>query len=168
MFTMGRKVIYANYTEEQLLKGTKEEIDNKILDILTNAIPIHAVNRYEILYLQNFLYGSQDISTKEKQTRKEINNKSVENWAHCLEDFKATFLLGKPIQYASANDISKEEISQLNKYNSYEDKHFLDLETYEDLWTVGRSYRYIQGSKITDEDAILGAEVTSGRAAKVK
>lgn len=152
MFTMGRKVIYANYTEEQLLKGTKEEIDNKILDILTNAIPTHAVNRNEILYLQNFLYGSQDISTKEKQTRKEINNKSVENWAHCLEDFKATFLLGKPIQYASANDISKEEISQLNKYNSYEDKHFLDLETYEDLWTVGRSYRYIQGSKITDED----------------
>ena len=69
MFTMGRKVIYANYTEEQLLKGTKEEIDNKILDILTNAIPIHAVNRDEILYLQNFLYGLQDISTKEKQTR---------------------------------------------------------------------------------------------------
>ena len=36
MVTHGREVIYANYTEAQLLNGNTEEI---VLDILTNSIP---------------------------------------------------------------------------------------------------------------------------------
>ena len=152
MKTMGRTTCYANYTEEQLLNGTPEQIESKVLDILSNSIDLHNINKSETIYLQNYLYGDQDIKEKVKLTRTEINNKGVENWAWCFQDWKKAFLLGKPIQYAPLDDIANEEISLLNKYNTYEDKDELDLDIYEDIFTVGRGYRYINASPITDED----------------
>lgn len=152
MKTYGRTVIYANYTEEELLKGTQEERDAKVLDILENSIPIFEVNKAEIKYLQAYLYGDQDIKNKVKLTRTDINNKGVENWAWAFKEWKQAFLLGKPIQYAPLDDVANEEISLLNKYNTYEDKDQKDLELYEDLYTVGRAFRYSNTSKITEED----------------
>ena len=152
MKTFGRTTIYANYTEEQLLNGTPEQIESKVLDILSNSIDLHNINKSETIYLQNYLYGDQDIKEKVKLTRTEINNKGVENWAWCFQDWKKAFLLGKPIQYAPLDDIANEEISLLNKYNTYEDKDELDLDIYEDIFTVGRGYRYINASPITEED----------------
>lgn len=152
METHGRTVIYANYTEEQLLKGTPEEIGKKVLDILSNSIGIHEQNKSEIKYLQDYLYGIQDIRFKKKLTRTDINNKGVENWAWAFQDWKKAFLLGKPIQYAPLNNIGNEEVSLLNKYNTYEDKDQLDLEMYEDLFTCGRGFRYVNSSPITEDD----------------
>lgn len=152
MKTFGRTTIYANYTEEQLLNGTPEQIESKVLDILSNSIDLHNINKSETIYLQNYLYGDQDIKEKVKLTRTEINNKGVENWAWCFQDWKKAFLLGKPIQYAPLDDIANEEISLINKYNTYEDKDQLDQDIYEDIFTVGRGYRYVNASPITDED----------------
>lgn len=152
METHGRKVIYANYTEKQLLSGTPEEIQNKIIDILSNSIEIHKENKTEIKYLQDYLYGIQDIKDKVKLTRTDINNTGVENWAFAIEDFKKAFLLGKPIQYAPLNDIPSDEIAALNKYNIFEEKDDKDKEIYEDIFTVGRGFRYAWGSPITDDD----------------
>lgn len=152
MITHGRRVIYANYTEEQLLKGTQTEKDNKILDIMQNSIPIYEENKTEIKYLQDYLYGDQDIKNKQKLTRTDINNKGVENWAWAFKEWKQAFLLGKPIQYAPLDDVANEEISLLNKYNTYEDKDQKDLEMYEDLYTVGRGFRYNNASPITEDD----------------
>ena len=75
MKTMGRTTCYANYTEEQLLNGTPEQIESKVLDILSNSIDLHNINKSETIYLQNYLYGDQDIKEKVKLTRTEINNK---------------------------------------------------------------------------------------------
>ena len=152
METHGRTVIYANYTEAQLLAGTDEEIKTKIIDILQNAIPFFDQNKREIEYLQNYLYGDQDIKNKVKLTRTDINNKGVENWAWAFQDWKKAFLLGKPIQYAPVNDVANEEITKLNEYVVYEDKDFLDQEIYEDIFTVGRGFRYVNGSPISDDD----------------
>lgn len=152
METHGRTVIWANYTEDELLKGTQEEINAKVLDILKNSISIHGHNKEEILYLQNYLYGTQDIKDKKKLTRTDINNKGVENWAYAFQDWKNTFLLGKPIQYAPINDTAKEEITKLNEYIKYEGKAKLDSDIYEDWFTVGRGFRFIQPSKVNDED----------------
>lgn len=149
METHGREVIYANYTEAQLLNGNTEEI---VLDILTNSIPLFERNKSEIKYLQGYLYGDQDIKNKVKLTRTDINNKGVENWAWAFKEWKQAFLLGKPIQYAPLDDVANEEISLLNKYNTYEDKDQKDLELYEDLFTVGRAFRYSALSKITEDD----------------
>ena len=152
METHGRTVIYANYTEEQLLSGTQSEINDKVLDIMKNSISTHERNNEEILYLQNYLYGEQDIKNKVKLTRTDINNKGVENWAYAFQDWKNTFLLGKPIQYAPLTEESKEQIEILNKYTKYENKAKLDSDLYEDWFTVGRGFRYIQPSIITEED----------------
>ena len=152
MKTYGRKTLYANYTEEQLLSGTKEEIEAKVIDILSNSIDIHNKNRDDSVYLQNYLYGDQDIKNKVKLTRTDINNTGVENWAWAFQDWKKAFLLGKPIQYAPKDDKANKEISTLNDYVSYENKQSKDQDLYEDIFTVGRAFRYISGSKIDDED----------------
>ena len=152
MKTYGRKTIFGNYTEEQLLSGTNEEIEAKVIDILSNSIEIHNQNKTESIYLQNYLYGDQDIKDKVKLTRTDINNKSVENWAWAFQDWKKAFLLGKPIQYAPKDDKANEEISTLNDYVSYENKQSKDQDLYEDIFTVGRAFRYVSGSKINDED----------------
>ncbi len=152
MKTFGRTTIYANYTEKQLLEGTPEQREAKVLDILNNSIDIHSRNKSESIYLHRYLYGDQDIKNKKKLTRTEINNKGVENWAWAFMDWKKAFLLGKPIQYAPLNDVANEEISLLNSYNTYEDKDQLDQDIYEDIFTVGRGFRFINYSKINEDD----------------
>ena len=152
MKTHGRSTIYANYTEEQLLNGTQTEKDNKVLDILQNSIDIHSKNKSETVYLQDYLYGDQDIKDKVKHTRPEINNKSVENWAWAFQDWKKAFLLGKPIQYAPYDDVENKEISILNSYNTYEDKDQKDQDIYEDIFTVGRGFRYVNYTKTNEDD----------------
>lgn len=152
MKTFGRHTIYANYTEEQLLSGTEEEQNAKILDIMQNSVDLHNKNRTETIYLQRYLYGDQDIKDKKKLTRTDINNKGVENWAWAFQDWKKAFLLGKPIQYAPLDDKANEEIVTLNNYVTYEDKDQLDQDIYEDIFTVGRGYRYVNASPITEDD----------------
>ena len=152
MRTYGRKTIYANYTEKQLLEGTQVEKDNKVLDIIKNSIVLHNQNRSESKYLYDYLFGDQDIKDKKKYTRTEINHKSVENWAWAFMEWKKAFLLGKPIQYAPLDNVANEEIATLNKYNIYEDKDQKDQELYEDLFSVGRAFRYNNYSKVTEDD----------------
>ena len=152
MKTMGRRTIFANYTEEQLLTGTPKEIEAKVLDILDNSIGLHEENKSEIIYLQNYLYGDQDIKNKKKYTRTDINNKGVENWAWAFQDWKKAFLVGKPIQYAPLDNKANEEITKLNNYVNYEDKDQLDQDIYEDIFTVGRGYRYVNSSPVTEDD----------------
>ena len=152
MKTFGRLTIFANYTEKQLLEGTQAEKDAKILDILTNSIELHNKNKADSQYLQDYLYGDQDIKNKVKLTRTEINNKGVENWAWAFQDWKKAFLLGKPIQYAPLDNVSNKEISLLNSYITYEDKDQLDQDMYEDIFTVGRGFRYVNYSKTSDDD----------------
>lgn len=153
MRTYGRKTIYANYTEEELLEATGKDLYDKILDILRNAIPIHNFNKNQTRYLQRYYNGIQDIYVdKVKITRPEINNKTVENWAYALIDFKKSFLLGKPIQYVQFNSESEEEIAKLNQYVRYENKKAKDILLYEDILIAGRGFRYNNFDKKGSED----------------
>lgn len=152
MKTFGRKTIYANYTEKQLLSGSPSQVEAKVLDIMENAVALHDFNKTETQYLTNYLYGDQDIKDKTKLTRTDINNKSVENWAYAFKDWKQAFLLGKPIQYAPLDDTANEEISALNNYNVFEDKDQKDQELYEDIFTAGRGFRFNKPSKVTEDD----------------
>lgn len=155
MKTYGRTTIYSKYTEEELLKGSDEEQANKVLTILKNAIPIHDTNKYETEYLVKYYSGIQDIYTeKEKHTREEINNKTVENWAFAFIDFKKAFLLGKEIQYVSLDGQDNEEIDTLNNYVRFEGKKSKDIDLYEDVLVTGRGFRYIAKDKITDDNEV--------------
>ena len=151
--TYGRSVIYANYTEKDLLSGTNEQIIKKVQDILTNAIPLHEKNKAETKYLWDYYTGNQDIYVeKEKLTRTEIDHKVVENWAYAFVDFKKTFLLGKPIQYVQSDSSASDEISTLNDYVKYENKKSKDLDIYEDILVNGNGYRYTNTDKPNADD----------------
>ena len=152
MKTFGRSTIFANYTEDQLLSGSSKEIEARILDILKDSIQVHEKNRTESRYLQNYLYGDQDIKDKKKYTRTEINNKGVENWAWAFQDWKKAFLFFFPIQYAPLDDDANKEITTLNNYVLYEDKDQKDQDIYEDIFTVGRGFRYVSYSKMSEDD----------------
>lgn len=149
--TYGRTVIKANITEEQLLalEGSKQE--EAVLNILENSIPLHRNNSNDCKYLKAYLYGEQDIyKQKKKHTRKEIDNKTVENWAYAMVDFKKTYLLGKPIQYVQLDDSGEKEISDLNKYCRFEKKQAKDMMIYEDILSCGRGFRFTDTNKAFD------------------
>lgn len=151
--TYGRTTIYANYTEKQLLTGTQEQIEKKVIDIMTSAIPIHEMNRSETKYLWEYYSGKQDIYTeKQKLTRTDIDNRTVENWAYAFIDFKKAYLLGKPIQYVQNDSKSTEEIAILNKFVKFENKKSKDMDLYEDILVNGRGFRYTASDKPEEED----------------
>ena len=155
MKTFGRKTIYSKYTEEELLSGSIDEQVSKVKEILTNAIPVHEQNKRETLYLFDYYKGIQDIYTeKEKHTRPEINNKTVENWAFAFIDFKKSFLLGKEIQYVSLDGQNNAEIDTLNNYVKFEGKKSKDIDLYEDVLVTGRGFRYIAKDKLTDDNEV--------------
>lgn len=151
--TYGRTTIYANYTEKQLLTGTQEQIEKKVLDIMTSAVPIHERNRAETKYLWDYYSGIQDIYTdKQKLTRTDIDNRTVENWAYAFIDFKKAYLLGKPIQYVQNDSNATSEIATLNKYVKFENKKSKDMDLYEDILVNGRGFRYTASDKPEEED----------------
>lgn len=146
-------MLYANIDENDLLSLPIEEQNKRIIEIFNEVMPLHDSNRIESQYLKDYKNGLQDIyNDKQKLTRKEIDNKTVENWAYAFIDFKKCFLLGKPIQYTMANDKSANEIAILNKYCKYEGKKTKDMDIYDDILTCGRGFRYNYFDKPQDED----------------
>jgi SPP1 family phage portal protein len=155
MKTYGRTTIYSKYTEEQLLSGSLDDQVTKVQEILTNAIPIHDQNKFETKYLIDYYRGIQDIYVeKEKHTRPEIDNKTVENWAFAFIDFKKAFLLGKEIQYVALDGKNNEEIDKLNNYVRFEGKKSKDIDLYEDVLVAGRGFRYVAKDKLTDDNEV--------------
>lgn len=152
MKTYGRKTIYVNFTEKELLSMPIEQQNAKILEFLPDIIAVHDQNKLETDYLWGYLKGQQDVLNKEKYTRPEINNKTVENWCYAFVDFKKCWQLGKPIQYVMLNDSSNEEISALNQYARYENKKAKDLLIYEDVLVAGRGFRFTNFDEKGEED----------------
>lgn len=146
-------MLYANITEKDLLSMEIPVQNETILKILEEVMPLHNANKLQCEYLKAYKDGMQDIYTEKiKHTRPEINNKTVENWAYALVDFKKCFLLGKPIQYTQVDDASTDEISKLNKYCKYENKKAKDMDIYDDILTCGRGFRYTNTDKPQSED----------------
>lgn len=148
----GRITIYANYTEKEILSANPDRQKEIVLDIMKHAIDAHNYNRNSSIRLREYFEGNQDIYNKAKITRPEINNKTVENWAYALIDFKKNWLLGKPIIYAQIDDNSGDEISKLNNYCRYENKSAKDSLLYEDVLVTGRGFRYIAVDSTKSED----------------
>ena len=152
--TYGRSVLYANITEKELLNLPPEAQDKTIIEIMNIVAQLHEKNKFECKYLKDYKKGIQDIYVdKQKLTRPDIDNKTVENWAFALIDFKKCFLLGKPIQYTQVDDGSSKEISILNKYCKYEDKKTKDMDIYEDILTCGRGFRYTNTDEPEEDEA---------------
>lgn len=150
----GRTTILAPYTEEQLLKANDKQLDKIVIDIIEQSAAIHQSNKDDCIELKSYYYGNQDVYYKVKQTREEINNQIVENWAYAFVDFKKTYLLGEPIQYVQQGNVNTEEVSLLNRLLSYEGKKTKDTELYEDILVCGRAFRYVN----KDGEPVLGED----------
>lgn len=153
MKTFGRTTIYVKYTEEEVLSSDLEKQKEIVADIIQSSKSIHEQNKTETKYLKDYVSGLQDIYfEKQKLTRPEINNKTVENWAFAMIDFKKCYLLGKPIQYVQLNDSGEKEIATLNRFVRYENKKAKDMLIYDDVLTCGRGFRFKNYTPVSEDD----------------
>ena len=136
----GRKVIYADYTEDQL----NEQVITKILN---DVFSVHMQNASEIDYLEKYYKGFQPILSKKKEVRPTINNIVVENNAYFVTEFKKSYVFGEPIQYVQRGDVANPEVSILNSYMLAIDKFPKDTELAESLYISGIGHRLVMPSK---------------------
>lgn len=139
----GRTEIAVSYTEDEL---TVELVKG----ILEQAIEVHEKNVKEINYLVDYYKGKQDILKKTKKVRSDINNKTVENNAFHIVEFKKGYVFGDPIQYVQRADTDDEELTLLNAYMIDNDKSNKDKNLSEDLYVAGQGYRFVSPSRDTD------------------
>ena len=132
----GRKVIYADYTEDEMNEET-------ITKILNDVFSVHLENANEIDYLEKYYKGYQPIIGKVKEVRPTINNTVVENNAYFITEFKKSYVFGEPIQYVQRGDIANPEVAILNGYMLAEDKYPKDTELAESMYISGIGHRLV-------------------------
>lgn len=135
-YLFGRKVIYADYTEDQMDAKT-------IAKILDDVFSIHLQNASEIDYLEKYYKGYQPILSKTKDVRPNINNIVVENNAYFITEFKKSYVFGEPIQYVQRGDIASSEVGVLNSYMLAEGKYTKDTMLSESLYIAGIGHRLV-------------------------
>lgn len=120
-------------------------VDNAV-DVLSNALAIHAKNAAQIDYLWRYYRGEQDIQFKKKYTREKINEKVCVNRAYQIVTFHSSFFLSEPIQYISHGGDSDglfEEVNQLNEYMRLAGKEGHDKELVDWMHICGLGERLI-------------------------
>lgn len=139
----GRRPIYSDVSSV-----TKDNV----LDVLKKAMSVHAQNRAEIVYLQNYERGIQPIQNRKKEVRPEINNRVVENHANEIKTFYSGYIFAKGVSYVqrAENDIRKgnadtddSKISALNEMFFEEGKTSKDQELANDFLTTGVACRML-------------------------
>lgn len=139
----GRRPIYSDVSSV-----TKDNV----LDVLKKAMSVHAQNRAEIVYLQNYERGIQPIQNRKKEVRPEINNRVVENHANEIKTFYSGYIFAKGVSYVqrAENDIRKgnadtddSKISALNEMFFEEGKTSKDQELANDFLTTGIAHRML-------------------------
>lgn len=91
-----------------------------VIDVLQKALGTHLVNVSDINELIEYEKGDQPIHGREKQSRKEINHKIVDNVAAEVTDFWIAFAWGNPItlgQRGNRWDNPEEEAKAINLLN---------------------------------------------------
>lgn len=139
----GRRVLYADYTEEQLNSGSDEDRVKIITKILNDVWSLHNQNVGEINYLENYYRGYQPILGKTKDVRPTINNIIIENNAFWAVNFKVGYVFGSPYRFIQKGDVANPQIDILNNYVQAEDKYAKDSELAESLYTNGIAHRLI-------------------------
>ena len=139
----GRRVLYDDYTEEDLNKGTEAERVAIISKILNDVWSLHMQNTNEINYLENYYRGYQPILGKHKDVRPTINNIVLENNAFWVVNFKVGYVFGSPYRFIQKGDVANPQIDILNNYIQAEDKYAKDSELAESLYTSGIAHRLI-------------------------
>ena len=146
----GRAKIYSSVEEKDLNPAL-------IGKILADVLPIHKNNATQIAYLRKQFKGEQDIYSKVKDVRPEINNTVVENHIDHIVSFKKTYGWGYPLQLIQAineadetptdskgnEDTISKELNILNTYMRNNSKANKDMDLAEELLVAGVGVRII-------------------------
>ena len=130
----------------QIFTAEEKITRDNVLDVLNDAMAVHAQNREEIIYLEKYLRGIQPVLYREKKVNAEINNKVVVNIASEIVTFKTAEFAGEPIQYVSRGKDRKEvpdKVAQINNMMLSEGKQTKDLELAHQMFTYGVGYRLV-------------------------
>ena len=136
----GRRQIFTNETVIH---------SGNILQVLNEALQIHAQNRSEEEYLEKYLRGIQPILGRVKVYHNEINNKVVVNVANQIVTFKTSEFAGEPIQYISRGSKKSvpKKVEKLNSLMLSEGKQSKDMDLAYKMFTAGVGYRLVLRDK---------------------
>lgn len=133
---LGRTTLYSSIDTSELNAVS-------IITVLKDVLPSHFKNVQEIDYLVGYYKGNQEILSKFKKIRADINNIVLENNAFHIVEFKKGYIFGDPIQYVQHGDVQREEIDKLNQYMIENDKASKDKDLAEDWYICGTAYRMV-------------------------
>lgn len=139
----------------QIFNSAEKITPENVVEVLQKALPIHEMNRREILFLKNYQRGEQPVLYRTKTYNEHIINRVVVNIANQIVTFKTSEFAGEPIQYISRgsgvrkpDDAGKDEESEVPKkvaaINSMmlsEGKQTKDLRLANEMFTCGVGYR---------------------------
>lgn len=136
----GRRKIYT--TEKSITRSN-------VLDVLSESLAVHELNRDDIIYLHKYVRGCQPILKREKEIRDKICNKIVVNRANEIVTFKTANFIGEPLQYVSrGSDASvPQKIEKLNSMMMSENKRSKDMKLANWMFICGLGYRMVLNDK---------------------
>lgn len=136
----GRRQIFTNETEITV---------GNVVKVLNDALPIHARNRSEEVYLEKYIRGVQPIIDRAKIYNSQITNRICVNVANQIVTFKTAEFAGEPIQYISrgSNKDVPKKVEKLNSMMLSEDKQSKDMDLAYKMFTCGVGYRLVLNDK---------------------
>ena len=131
------------YGRKQIFTSEAVIDRSNVIDVLNEALKIHAQNREDEEYLEDYVRGRQPILDRVKAYRDEINNKIVVNIANQIVTFKTAEFAGEPIQYITrgGGEDVPDKVTQLNSMMLSEGKQSKDMELAYNIFTYGVGYR---------------------------
>ena len=138
-----QSTVRSMYGRKQIFTSEAVIDRSNVIDVLNEALKIHAQNREDEEYLENYVRGRQPILDRVKAYRDEINNKIVVNIANQIVTFKTAEFAGEPIQYITrgGGEDVPDKVTQLNSMMLSEGKQSKDMELAYNIFTYGVGYR---------------------------
>ena len=155
---LGRNRIYTDADEIT--------VDN-IFDVLNQAIAIHEINMYQILYLIRYEKGIQPL-VRDKKIREDINIEVADNVANQVVEFKLGYNYGNPITYVqrgnkdiAGNPPEQDDaaITQLNEMNEAEAAYAKDQEALRYVEICGIGYEMVDVKREYDGGSVFDLNV---------
>lgn len=140
----------------QILTDVAEVNAGNVVQVLNEALAVHAKNRSEEVYLEKYLRGIQPIIDRVKVYHQEICNRVVVNVANQIVTFKTAEFAGEPIQYISrgSKKTTPKKVETLNSLMLSEGKQSKDMQLAYNMFTYGVGYRLVLNDK-SDSDELF-------------
>lgn len=152
----GRKKIIINCSLEDFEKSPFETFKKYIMQI-NNC---RNFNKQGIQYLKQFKQGANSILDKIRKDKSNINNISINNFAHQIVEFKKGFTVGKPIRYINSTDETNKNMSFFLKYLKKVNKKSKDINKYENLYTYGIAHTFTSFNRKKEIDTSYDSPFT--------